>query len=86
MILSSSPCERAITGLYLSLIWVCFIKYPVLVVRGRNTTPSRPGTMDTAIRIDYFPPGVHHITQRARSPLTGHTFLGNARPQMIDTL
>jgi hypothetical protein len=69
---------------YLSIIWVCFIKYPVLVIRGQDTTPSHPITMDTAIRIDYFPAGVRHITRYAQLPLAGHTFLGNAQPRIID--
>ena len=42
-------------------------------------------TVDTAIRIDCFPAGVHHITRYAQLPLAKHTFLGNARPRAIDT-
>ena len=38
------------------------IKVTILVVIDRGTTPSRPVTVDTAIRIDKFiPAGVHHI-------------------------
>src|SRR3990170_2338529 len=85
MILSSSPCERAITGLYLSLVWVCFIKYPILVVRGQNITPNRHVTVDTAIRIDQLPcrGAPHSLT--CLIALAGHTFLGHAQPQKINT-
>ena len=41
--------------------------------------------MDTAIRIDNFPAGVHQLTQHARLTLAGHTFPGHARPRLIDT-
>ena len=40
---------------------------------------------DATIRIDKLPCRGHHISQHARSPLAGHTFLGHAQPRKINT-
>ena len=83
--LSSSPCVRAITGLYLALGRVCFIKYPVLVVIRSRYNSGSPVTDDTAIRIDQLPcRGAPHYPTRS-IPLAGHTFLGHVRPREINT-
>ena len=86
VILPSSPCVRAIIGLYLALGRVCFIKYPVLVViRSRYNSGSSCYRRSWLFEEINFPAGVHHITQYVRSPLAGHTFLGHARPRKINT-
>ena len=59
---SSTPSEKAISGIYISVAVARFIKYPVKVVRESRYNSKRPITVDMAIRIDsIFPAGVHHI-------------------------
>ena len=72
--------------MYLALGRVCFIKYPVLVViRSRYNSESSFYRGTRIFEEINFPAGVHHIFKHARSSLSGHTFLGHARPRKINT-
>ena len=85
MILPSSPYESD-HRLYLSLGRVCFIKYLVLVViRSRYNSNSSCYRRSRLFEQIKFPAGVHHISQHARSPLSGHICWGHARPRKINT-